>query len=93
MSCFPIAQSTYKTFLTIFLVCKQELGKHNVKESMMCQGEEGKDSCQGDSGGPLTCSGMLCGIVSWGTGCGWDKYPGVYTEVSYFVDWITENTF
>jgi len=74
-------------------VCKDALGKHNVKESMLCAGEEGKDSCQGDSGGPLTCSGMFCGIVSWGTGCGWDGYPGVYTEVSYFVDWITENTF
>jgi len=74
-------------------VCKSELGKHNVKESMLCAGAEGRDSCQGDSGGPLICEGMLCGIVSWGTGCGWDGYPGVYTEVSYFVDWISENTF
>jgi len=74
-------------------VCKSELGKHNVKESMLCAGAEGRDSCQGDSGGPLICEGKLCGIVSWGTGCGWDGYPGVYTEVSYFVDWITENTF
>jgi len=74
-------------------VCKSELGKHNVKESMLCAGEEGRDSCQGDSGGPLICEGKLCGIVSWGTGCGWDGYPGVYTEVSYFVDWVTENVF
>ena len=75
------------------LDCKSAYGKHNIKESMMCAGEEGKDSCQGDSGGPLTCDGIFCGIVSWGTGCAWAEYPGVYTQTSYFVDWITENTY
>ncbi|XP_023325441.1 trypsin-1 [Eurytemora carolleeae] len=68
----------------------------SIAESMLCAGERGKDSCQGDSGGPLICynadgSGYLGGIVSWGRGCGGIYSPGVYTEVSYFIDWIQEN--
>lgn len=60
---------------------------------MICAGEEGKDSCQGDSGGPMTCAGGVhCGIVSWGRGCALAGYPGVYTQTSYFADFITDNT-
>jgi trypsin len=63
----------------------------SIIESMICAGEEGKDSCQGDSGGPMVCNGFLAGIVSWGRGCALADFPGVYTEVSYFVEWITTN--
>ena len=68
-------------------------GDDNIIDSMMCAGIEGKDSCQGDSGGPLTCDGLLCGIVSWGYGCALADFPGVYTQTSYFVDWITNNIY
>ena len=46
---------------------------------------------QGDSGGPLTCRGFLTGVVSGGFGCARKGYPGVYTQVSHYVDWIKEN--
>merc|ERR1712018_951278 len=68
-----------------------------VADSMICAGlpEGGNDSCQGDSGGPFFSNespetGELLGIVSWGIGCARAGYPGVYTEVSHFVEWITE---
>ncbi len=52
------------------------------------------DACQEDSGGPLVCTFdgaggdyHVVGIVSSGKGCG--IYPGLYTEVSRYLDWIT----
>lgn len=75
--------------------CKLEY-PFSIADSMICAGERGKDSCQGDSGGPLVCynadgSSYLGGIVSWGRGCAGLFSPGVYTEVSYFTEWIANN--
>eukprot|EP00092_Neocalanus_flemingeri_P108431 GFUD01139252.1.p1 GENE.GFUD01139252.1~~GFUD01139252.1.p1 ORF type:complete len:372 (+),score=70.15 GFUD01139252.1:131-1246(+) len=64
---------------------------------MLCAGFKagGKDSCQGDNGGPLVTRDdrpgfSLIGVVSWGAGCALPDYYGVYTEVSYFLDWIAQ---
>ncbi len=58
----------------------------------------GKDSCFGDSGGPLIVADKTndkgytqVGIVSWGPQCGNPLFPGVYTRVSSFSDWIQKN--
>lgn len=55
----------------------------------------GADACQGDSGGPLfTGTGsdaVQHGIVSWGYRCAVMGFPGVYTQVSNYVDWIAAN--
>ena len=58
----------------------------------------GMDSCQGDSGGPVAVRNvedtdwLLIGITSWGYGCADDGYPGVYTKVSNYINWIRNNT-
>ncbi|XP_076057352.1 trypsin-1-like [Oratosquilla oratoria] len=69
--------------------CRGSYGRDRILDSMICAGGDGeRDSCLGDSGGPLACHGRLAGVVSWGRGCARPGYPGVYTEVSYFADWI-----
>jgi len=82
------------------VIC-QTLGFLNeeISENMMCAGYEyGRiDSCHGDSGGPLMVKArdnkmVLVGIVSWGEGCGRKNFPGVYTKVERFLDWIEQNT-
>ena len=73
--------------------CRDSYGQNDIADSMICAGlpQGGKDSCQGDSGGPFMCGNQLSGIVSWGYGCAEPGYPGVYTQTSYFVDWVNDN--
>jgi trypsin len=64
----------------------------------ICAGSLGLDSCQGDSGSGLWARTLstvnqsqvtLVGVVSYGYGCAAANWPGVYTRVSSFSDWIT----
>lgn len=74
--------------------CNAAYAPGGVTEDTLCAGmpEGGPDSCQGDSGGPLVYlnSGVWyqIGIVSWGIGCGWEGYYGVYASVNYHRSWI-----
>jgi len=53
----------------------------------------GSDACQGDSGGPLIIISngkpKLIGVTSWGNGCAWAGYPGVWASVPVYYSWIT----
>ncbi|XP_023295418.2 trypsin alpha-4-like [Lucilia cuprina] len=59
-----------------------------IDQSMICAYTVGKDSCQGDSGGPLVSDGVLVGVVSWGNGCAFTGYPGVYADVFQLSSWV-----
>jgi len=85
--------------------CKQTDYPSNwIFDEMMCAGVDGggKDACQGDSGGPLITSEsgdgvtpgqnyQLIGVTSWGYGCAWSGYPGVYSRITSVLDWIKTN--
>ncbi|XP_062243272.1 ovochymase-2 [Platichthys flesus] len=82
---------------------KPEYWSDTLRPSMICAGYESPDelksACQGDSGGPFVCTAAgadttweVHGIVSFGPlGCIQDKKPSVFTRVSAFSDWITDN--
>ena len=62
------------------------LCSHSYDKSVIAQ-------LQGDSGGPLMCyhdsHWVQVGIVSFGYQCGDVRYPGIYTNVNYFYDWMS----
>jgi secreted trypsin-like serine protease len=64
-----------------------------LTDNMMCAGEEDRDTCQGDSGGPLFLQNgnfvNQYGITSFGDAeCGKKGFPGVYTRVANYREWI-----
>jgi hypothetical protein len=88
-----------------FNTCNYYYGLEGVEltSNMFCSGymDGSQDSCQGDSGGPLIIADgddtyTLAGIVSFGGSlnqmCGAPNYPGVYTNVQNYIDWIQKYT-
>lgn len=67
---------------------------YRVSEYMFCAGvvgTGGKDACHGDSGGPAIYNKQLVGLISWGLGCARGDYPGVYTRITKYLEWIATN--
>lgn len=73
-----------------FEKCKDSYGDE-LLPGMICAGAPGKDACQGDSGGPLFKNNKLVGLTSFGEGCADPNYPGIYTQVSRYIDFINQN--
>ncbi|KPJ19905.1 Serine protease snake [Papilio machaon] len=76
---------------------------HGIASHQICAGHMsgGIDACQGDSGGPLHIKLQMpidikfnwrmhyvVGVTSFGYGCALANTPGVFSKVSYFIDWI-----
>uniref|UniRef100_A0A672SDN4 Zgc:123295 n=1 Tax=Sinocyclocheilus grahami TaxID=75366 RepID=A0A672SDN4_SINGR len=60
-----------------------------ITSNMICAGllnQGGKDSCENGS------LWIQSGVVSFGEGCADPRYPGVYSRVSQYQDWIENNT-
>ncbi|XP_071552041.1 phenoloxidase-activating factor 1-like isoform X1 [Panulirus ornatus] len=79
-------------------ICNATYRGEVVPEQICLGGRAGQDSCRGDSGGPLVVAGplgppyLLIGVVSYGpVNCGQQDYPGIYTSVSHYKDWILSN--
>ncbi len=94
------ANSTQLQVVGVPITTSSNYGNNQIDADMIMAGysDGGYDSCQGDSGGPmvvLAADGqtfLQSGVVSWGYGCAEAGYPGVYSRVSYFIDWICDNT-
>ena len=76
-------------------------GRQITQEMLCASSKDSRDSCQGDSGGPLVVQRdnkenkenyELVGVVSWGWGCGQERFPDIYGRVTSVMDWISDIT-
>jgi len=95
-SYYPIYSDQLKEVLLPIIgmdLCRSST-EYSITDNMFCAGyQDGKkDACDGDSGGPFILlddnKWKLAGIVSWGEGCAWPGYYGVYTRIPNFISFI-----
>jgi len=84
--------------------CKEKFSQFknvDISPTQICARDKNDriDACQGDSGGPMIVLKraedgkyrlFLLGVVSFGYRCAVKGFPGVYTRVSEYEDWIRE---
>lgn len=89
----------YKTEIAIIdsRTCNSSFA-NSITDNMICAGgmiANKRDACSGDSGGPLHLEvddhTTLIGVVSFGNDCATSGFPGIYTRVSNYYDWILDN--
>jgi secreted trypsin-like serine protease len=75
--------------------CLAAYGQGLFLDQMICAGDMvdgGEDSCYGDSGGPLMVPDgdrwLQIGVVSTGQDCARRRFPGIYTEVAAYADFV-----
>mmetsp|Transcript_25004 Transcript_25004/g.54581 ORF Transcript_25004/g.54581 Transcript_25004/m.54581 type:complete len:363 (+) Transcript_25004:53-1141(+) len=79
--------------------CRTLLGTDYTELQLCARGDPDGDACVGDSGGPLFYDSgdpndvpVLVGVVAWGQGCDDPLYPGAYTRIGSFNQWIEART-
>ncbi|XP_017477101.1 PREDICTED: venom serine protease [Rhagoletis zephyria] len=69
-----------------------------IYSSQICTNDyagAGRDACQFDSGGPVILRGsrlFLVGCISYGQACGQTYGTGVNTRITYYLNWIRQQT-
>ncbi|XP_060870727.1 venom protease-like [Metopolophium dirhodum] len=78
--------------------CIQKFNRFRVDiyDTQLCAEQKERDGCKADSGGPLMWSNgfqyYLVGVMSFKhKNCDVSGYPGVYSKVTSFLEWIAEN--
>lgn len=92
---FPDDNTDDLQYITLRTIDKSECiipdGSFEVQDSNICTFTKDEAAiCVGDWGGPLVGNGTLVGVTSFGD-CA-NEYPGLFTRISYYIDWIKERT-
>ncbi|CAH1640525.1 unnamed protein product [Spodoptera littoralis] len=75
--------------------CQEIYSREFVTRHNFCAGffSKGGGACNRDAGGPGVASGILVGVVSFGSpSCGAPDAPTVFTKLGYYNDWIEQVT-
>jgi len=72
------------------------ISRVTIGATKLCAGDGTRDTCNGDSGGALLSNAIggsyaVVGVTSFGVDCAREDFPGVYTRVDQYLDWIRQN--